>query len=292
MDRPKLFDVGQKRQIAVDNTLFSNPWRINQVRWRPDSRSFSFLYNERGHQVMRIVSVDSITGQVHLIVDESSQTFIDYSGKQFSSYHDPSDSLIWMSERDGWNHLYLIDLKEGQVKRQLTKGDWVVRGVDRVDWELGKVWVRIGGYYSEQDPYYVHHAVVDLLDGGLTLLTRGDGDHEIEFLKGGAWLVDRYSRVDMPMVAELRNAKTGELVCELERGDCSRLLETGWKLPERFQAKGRDGVTNIYGVIYRPSNFQPEKSPRSVVDLPTDMSPRAVGDIPARNIIAPTVEGC
>ena len=182
--RPKLFDVDQGRQIPVDNGLFGNPWRINEIRWRPDSTAFSFLYNERGHQVMRVVSVDSESGQARSIVDESCPTFFDYSGKKFSSYHEPSKSMIWMSERDGWNHLYLIDLEDGRVTRQVTQGEWVVRGVDRVDWDLGKVWLRIGGYFPDQDPYYVHHAVADLQDGELTLLTRGDGDHEIEFLEG------------------------------------------------------------------------------------------------------------
>ena len=255
--RPQLFDVIEKKRIPVDDQLFQNPWRISDIRWRPDSSEFFFLYNQRGHQSVRIFGVDAVRGDVRVVVDETSQTFVDYANKLYSNYSDDLTEMVWMSERDGWNHLYLIDLVKGQVKRQLTTGQWVVRGVERVDWDAGKVWIRLSGYYAEQDPYYVHHAVVDMEDGQMVLLTEGDGHHEVEFLAGGKWLLDRYSRVDMPPVHELRNAENGKLNCQLEQADWEPLLETGWQIPERFQAKGRDGETDIFGVIYRPTNFDP-----------------------------------
>jgi dipeptidyl aminopeptidase/acylaminoacyl peptidase len=161
-----------------------------------------------------------------------------------------------MSERDGWNHLYLYDARAGRVKNQITKGEWVVRAVDRVDDEKRQIWFRLGGHHAAQDPYYVHFARINFDGTGLTLLTEGDGTHAITYSPDQRFLLDTYSRVDMPPVTELRRADTGKLVCLLERGDASALLKTGWKMPERFVAKGRDGRTDIYGVIYRPTSFR------------------------------------
>src|SRR5581483_966674 len=110
--RPQLFDVASKKQIPVADHLFSNPFTESgrlDIRWAPDSSCFTFVYNQRGHQVLRIISVDAHTGEARAVVDEQATTFIDYSGKQFTEYLDDSNELIWMSERDGWNHLYLYD---------------------------------------------------------------------------------------------------------------------------------------------------------------------------------------
>jgi dipeptidyl-peptidase-4 len=131
--KPHLFDITNKKEIRVDDALFSNPWSLGEFRWSPDSSRFTFLYNQRGHQVLRIVAIDAQTGDADAIVDEQSKTFISYSGKSFSEYLDDTGEIIWMSERDGWNHLYLYDSRVGRVKNQITKGEWVVRGVDRVD---------------------------------------------------------------------------------------------------------------------------------------------------------------
>src|SRR5262245_12347115 len=133
MAKPQLFDVIAQRQIPVSDELFANPWSVSEVRWDTDSSRFTFLYNQRGHQVLRIVGVDARTGEAKPIVDEQSKTFIDYSGKSFTEYLDETGEIIWMSERDGWNHLYLYDAKKAEVKNQITKGEWLVRGVERVD---------------------------------------------------------------------------------------------------------------------------------------------------------------
>ena len=164
-----------------------------------------------------------------------------------------------MSERDGWNHLYLYDAKTGQVKNQITKGPWVVRGVDRVDEAKRQIWFRAGGIRPGQDPYYIHYCRVNFDGSGLTVLTAGDGTHKIDFSPDGRYLIDTYSRVDLPPVTELRRSDDGKLVCELQRADWHACLRTGWKMPERFVAKGRDGTTDIYGVIFRPTNFDPAK---------------------------------
>ncbi len=257
--RPQLFDVIARKPIAVDHRLFDTPWSIEDYRWAADSSRFTFVYNQRGHQALRLLAIDARTGDVKPIVDERSPTFIDYSGKYYLNYLDGSGELTWMSERDGWNHLYLYDGKTGRVKNQVTKGLWVVRGVDRVDAAKRQVWFRAGGIHPGQDPYYLHYCRVNFDGSGLTVLTAGDGTHKIDFSPDGRYLIDSYSRVDLPPVTELRRADDGKLVCELQRADWTALLRTGWQPPERFVAKGRDGTTDIYGVIFRPTNFDAAK---------------------------------
>jgi len=257
--KPKLFDIEHNRQIPVSDELFPNPWSVSDIRWAPDSSSFTFLYNQRGHQILRLISVDANTGEARVIVDEQSRTFVDYSFKQFSHYIDDTNEIIWMSERDGFNHLYLYDAETGRVKNQITKGDWVVRGVERVDEDKRQIWFRAGGIRQEQDPYYVHFCRVNFDGSGLLVLTEGNGTHQIEFSPDRRFFLDRWSRVEQPPGSELRDADDGKLICGLERADWSELLKTGWRPPERFAAKGRDGKTDIYGIIIRPRDFDPKR---------------------------------
>lgn len=255
LSKPHLFDVAAHKQIAVRDELFPNPWSITELRWAPDSSRFTFLYNQRGHQVLRIVAVDADSGVARAIVDEQSKTFIDYAGKQFSHYLDETGEIIWMSERDGWNHLYLYDAASGRVKNQITKGEWVVRGVDRVDDKARQVWFRAGGIVPGQDPYYIHYCRVNFDGTGLVVLTEGNGTHAISYSPDQRFFIDTYSRVDAPPVTQLRRSDNGSRVCDLEQADWSALLKTGWRAPEPFVAKGRDSTTDIYGVIFRPTNF-------------------------------------
>ncbi|HVJ68015.1 MAG TPA: prolyl oligopeptidase family serine peptidase, partial [Caulifigura sp.] len=259
VSKPRLFDIGAKKAVGLDESLYSTPFAIRDVRWDSDSARFTFAYNQRGHQVFRVLAVDAATGAVRPIVDEQSPTFIDYSGKQFRHDLKDRDEMIWMSERDGWNHLYLIDSRTGAVKNQITRGEWVVRGVERVDDAKRQVWFMAGGLRPGQDPYYVHYARVNFDGSGLTILTEGDGQHTAEFAPDGETFVDTWSRVDKPPVTELRRTSDGSLVCVIEEADWEPLLKTGWEAPERFSAKGRDGATDIYGVIWRPTNFDPMK---------------------------------
>jgi dipeptidyl-peptidase 4 len=260
--RPALFDVAAKKQIPVSDELFPNPFTENggmDIRWEKDSSRFTFRYNQRGHQILRIIGVDAKTGEASAIVNEQSKTFIDYSGKNFLEWLDDTRELIWMSERDGWNHLYLYDAKTGRVKNQMTKGEWVVRAVERVDKEKRQIWFRAGGIRDEQDPYYIHYARVNFDGTGLTLLTEGDGSHSVEFSPDQKFYVDSYSRVDQATVTELRRSEDGKLVTKLEAANVDELVKAGWRPPERFVANGRDGVTDIFGVIVRPTNFDPVK---------------------------------
>lgn len=257
--RPHLFDVASRREIPIAEDLFSNPWEISDIRWDADGKRFTFIYNQRGHQVFRLISVDAETGQAKTLIDETSKTFVCYSSKAYWEILDKSREVIWMSERDGWCHLYLFDSKTGALKNQITKGEWVVRQVDKVDPEKRQIWFRAGGIRPGQDPYYVHYCRVNFDGTGLTILTEGDGTHDVAVSPNGEYLVDFWSRVDLPLVTELRRSSDGKKVLDLEKGDASALLRTGWKYPERFVAKGRDGKTDIYGVIWRPMNFDPKK---------------------------------
>ena len=257
--KPHLFDIESRKEIPVKEDLFENPWAISDLRWDTNSARFIFLFNQRGHQALRIIAVDGQTGIAKALVDEQSRTFICYSAKFFSEYLEDSGEILWMSERDGWNHLYLYDAATGQVKNQITKGQWVVRRVDRVDREKRQIWFQAGGIRPGQDPYYVHYCRVNFDGTGLTILTEGDGTHTVQFSPDRKFLLDTWSRVNLPPVNELRRAEDGKLLCRLEEADAHELLAIGWTPPEPFIAKGRDGLTDIYGVIHRPKGLDPKK---------------------------------
>ena len=267
LTKPHLFDVPGRRQIPVSDALFPNPWAVEDVRWEPAARRFTFRYNQRGHQVLRVIAVDGQTGDATAVIDERSKTFVDYADKSFVDYLGGTGEIVWMSERDGYNHLYLYDAATGRVTNQITHGPWVVRHVDRVDADRRQVWFQAGGVDPKQDPYYVHLCRANLDGTGLVDLTPGDGTHRAAFSPDGRFLVDTYSRVDLPPVTELRRATDGSLVCPLEKADATALLEAGWRFPERFVAKGRDGKTDVYGVIYRPTNFDPTKRYPVIEDI-------------------------
>ncbi len=256
---PHLFKLENAEEIPIDTKLFENPYSLDHLRWSPDSSRFTFLYNQRGHQVLRIISVDASTGSTTAIVDETSPSFIDYSQKTDVRFIDKTDDLIWMSERSGWNHLYLIDSKTGTVRNPITQGDWVVRSIESINEADRVIWFRAMGIRPGEDPYHVHYGRVDFDGRGLVFLTEGDGTHTVSFSPDRRFLIDTYSRVDLPPITELRRATDGRLICELERADVSMLEKTGWKPPQRFAAKGRDGQTNIHGVVYRPTSFDPSR---------------------------------
>ncbi|QEH36339.1 Prolyl tripeptidyl peptidase precursor [Aquisphaera giovannonii] len=259
VSRPHLFDAAARREIPIDDDHAPNPFSIDDVRWSPDSKRFTFVYNQRGHQSLRVVSVDAASGHAAVLVDEASPTFVDYAHKQFLHFLDAKNELIWMSERSGWNHLYLMDATTGTIKNPITRGEWLVREVERVDEDARQLWLRVRGIHPGQDPYHEHFARVNFDGTGLVVLTEGDGTHEVEHSPDRKYLIDTYSRVDLPPVTELRRAGDGKLVLGLEKADASGLIAAGWKAPERFVAKGRDGKTDIFGIICRPSTFRADR---------------------------------
>ncbi len=259
--KPHLFDVATGKEIPVSDELFPNPWGVTHEHWSPDDSRFFFVYNQRGHQVVRVLAIDAATGAVSEIVKEECKTFFDYTNKLDIHFLDATGEILWMSERDGWNHVYLIDAKTGTLKNAVTSGKWVVLGVDRVDESAREIHFRLSGIDADQDPYHVHHARIKFDGTGLVRLTDADGNHgPLEFSPDGKTYLVTHTRVDLPPVTELRRTSDGKRILVLERADITRLEAAGWKPPERFVAKGRDGTTDIHGVIHRPTNFDPKKS--------------------------------
>lgn len=261
LDRPQpvLFQVESKKQIVVDNALFANPYNLSRLEWRKDSRAFTFEYNQRGHQVYRVIEVEAGSGNPRAVISEEPKTFFCYSGKKYIYNMADGKEVIWMSERDGWNHLYLFDGATGAVKNQITKGNWVVRSVDKVDEEKHQIWFQASGMVPGKDPYLIHYYRINFDGTGLTAFTEADGNHVVSFSPDRKYYVDTWSRVDAPTVSELRLTADKKVLAEVERADIAELTKAGWRAPEVFTSLARDGKTEIWGVIYRPSNFNPLK---------------------------------
>jgi dipeptidyl aminopeptidase/acylaminoacyl peptidase len=256
---PVLFLREERIQLITSDVLFAEQFDIGRFSWRKDSRAFTFEYNQRGHQVYRVLEVDGTTAAVRSLIEETSPTFINYSGYRYRYDLADGNEILWASERDGWNHLYLINGSTGKVINQVTRGEWMIRRVISVDEIKRQVTFEASGKESGQDPYFIHVYRINLDGTGLVRLTEGNGHHSVSFSPDGSYLVDTWSRVDQPAISVLRNAANGTATLELEKADVSRLLATGWKPPVVFTAKGRDGKTDIWGVIIRPTNFDPAR---------------------------------
>jgi dipeptidyl aminopeptidase/acylaminoacyl peptidase len=253
--KPSLFSAEEKRQIEVDASGFDNQFDLSGPEWRKDSRAFTVEYNQRGHQVFQVAEINGNTGDVRILVDERSHTFIDYSSKRYRYDVKDGKEIIWASERDGWNHLYLIDGETGEVKNQITQGEWVVREVEYVDEENRQVFFTGSGKNDGEDPYFIHYYRVNFDGSHLTLLTPERANHEAVFSTDHRFLIDTWSTVTQPPITVLRATDSNRIVMQVEQADISELLKAGWRAPEPFVAKGRDGKTDIWGNIYRPTNF-------------------------------------
>ncbi|WP_278939635.1 S9 family peptidase [Parabacteroides johnsonii] len=256
---PVLFDVEARRQVALDVAPYENQYYLNLTGWRKDSRAFTFEFNQRGHQRYVIGEVNAADGSIRHLVDEQTKTFIYY----YNNYRydlDDGKELLWISERDGWRHLYLIDGTSGQVKRQVTKGEWVLRQVDYVDETNRVVYFTASGFNKGEDPYNLHYCRINLDGTGFTDMTPENGNHRVTFSADRSYFTDVYSRPDLPPVSQLKRTSDASVVAGLQRCDVSVLQAEGWQMPEVFCAKGRDGQTDIWGNIYRPMHFNASES--------------------------------
>ena len=267
LEQPVLFDVEARKQLNVASALFPNPYELSDLVWRKDSQAFTFEYNQRGHQVYRVIEVNA-SGNARALISDEPATFFSYrvangsladSGRKYRYDVNDGKEIIWMSERDGWSHLYLYDGVTGAVKNQITKGEWVVRAVQRVDDSKRQIWFSAGGTHEGKDPYFASYYRINFDGSGLTELTTTDANHNVTYTTDGQLYVDNYSRLDLPGVLEVRKTADNSAVATIERGDVSELGKTGWQAPEVFTAKGRDGKTDIWGVIIRPTNFDQAK---------------------------------
>lgn len=261
---PNIFLVAERKQIKPQVDRFEHEWEMPELHWSPDQRRFAYQQVDRGHQRLRVIEIDSQTGSVRNLIDEKSKTFIwtahtENLNVPYVNWLEKTEEIIYVSEQDGWRHCYLIDAKTGKLENQITKGEWVIRGIDRIDEEHRQLWFHASGMYPEQDPYFIHYYRINFDGTGLVALTEGNGNHTVQYSPNHKYLIDTYSRVDMPPVHVLRRVSDCSRVCELEKADVAELEATGWKPPEVFVAKGRDGKTDIWGIVCRPKDFDPSK---------------------------------
>lgn len=256
--QPYVFDVAAKKQtkVATDVIDFFGAPVLN---WRDkDNRYYTFEKVDRGHQRFRVIEVDAATGKTRNIIDEQTKTFI-YENRIYTRYLPKTNEVIWTSEQNGWQHLYLVNSLTAK-QQQITKGNWVVRDIDSVDVVKRQIWFRASGVNPGEDPYFVHYYRIGFDGKGMIDLTPEKGNHSVTFSPDRRFYIDTYSQVNVPPVIELRKTADGKKIKELERVDPERYLNKGIKLPEVFVAKARDGVSDIWGVICFPSNMDKSKT--------------------------------
>ena len=255
---PCIFDVESGKQSIPSTELFANQYEISYPQWNSDSKAITFEYNERGHKVYRVLEVSAETAQVRTLIEEKEEKYVNYP-RIYRKYLEDGKHILWTSERDNYNHLYLYDRATAKPVRQITKGEWYVRGVQYVDEANQLIYFSANGMNKNEDPYLIHYYRIGFDGKNLTELTPEEGMHRAWYSPDHQYLVDVYSKVDQAPIAVLRSAKSGKICMQLEKADISKLTENGWKAPEVFSAKGRDGETDMWGLIYRPTNFDASK---------------------------------
>jgi dipeptidyl-peptidase-4 len=246
----------QHRSTLCDHIICGPSW--TDVEWSPDASKLFFVSTSRDHQREWVRIADAATGAVREVFDETSPTQYE-SGFGRSNIHPlwATNELIWFSERDNWGHLYLYDLATGKVKNRITQGAWPVLDILRVDEPSRTVWFMAAGR-EPQNPYFRQLWSVRLDGTRLTNLTPEPGDHDVALAADGKYFVDVYSQPDVPPVSVLRDA-AGKVVVPLEKADISKLLATGWKPPTVITVKARDGKTDLYGLLFRPTTMDTTK---------------------------------
>ena len=256
---PIIFDVHTGKRTDVKGPPIEMQFQGGPgFEWFPDNKSFQYQVDARGVKSITLWVVDAETGDQKVVMSEKSDRYVD-PGETFSHIIKDTGEVVWASERDGWNHLYLYDGKTGALKLQLTQGPWVVRQLLDVDEKSRRVYFAAAGREKNEDPYQTHLYSVDLDGKNLTLLTPENANHSISISPDHLYFVDNASRPDLPGNSVLRSIKGGSQVRVLEQTDAAELLNSGWKFPQPFKGKSTDGTFDLYGLIWKPSNFDPGK---------------------------------
>ncbi len=224
--------------------------------WSPDGSTLVFASTSRDHKRTVLRAADATTGAVKTLFDETVPTH--FESRTGWRVLWSSKEIVWYSQRDDWGQLYLYDLTSGTLKQRITSGDGPVTQIARIDEKTRTLWFAANGREKGQDPYFAHFYRIGL-DGKAPLsLTPEVGDHTMQLSPSGRYLVDSYSSPDVAPVVVLREGN-GKLLMPLEKADIARLLATGWKPPIPIKVKADDGGTDLYGMMFRPTNFDPSK---------------------------------
>jgi dipeptidyl aminopeptidase/acylaminoacyl peptidase len=253
----------QHRSTLCDDVSCDGGWE--DVQWAPDGRTLAYVASSRDHKQAWLRVADAESGAVREVLHESVPTYFESgNGAVDWRYLPGSNEVLWFSERNDWGNLYLYDLASGKLKHAVTTGSGNVTQVLRVDPASRTVWFRGVGREDPSgqrwDPYFQAFYKVSLDGGTPVLLTPEIADHTVSLSPGGRWFVDAYSTPTTPPVTLLRRADDGGIVATLARADISRLKAAGWTPPVPIKVKARDGRTDLYGLLFKPSNFDPGKT--------------------------------
>ena len=229
---------------------------FGDVEWSLDSERIVFVSSARDHKTATVRIANTSTGAVTVLFEEVEETFYESNGWDFLS---SSNEILWFSQRDDWGHLYLYDAGTGALKRQVTQGDWNVLRIMEID-EGARTVTFIGNEREPGDPYFQYLYRTGLDGGDVELLTPDSANHTVSLSPDGKYLVDTYSTPVIPPVTVLRDREDGSRILAIEEADISRLQASGWQPPMPFSVKARDGETDLYGLLFRPMNFDPGRS--------------------------------
>lgn len=236
-------------------TLGDN-FSLSDMLWSPDAAQLAFVSTSRDHKQAVFRVADASTGGVRTVFDETVATHFESRAGWRVVW--PANEVIWYSQRDNWGQLYLYDLVTGKLKNQITSGEGPVTQIVRVDEKSRTIWFAATGREKGQDPYFRHFYRIGMDGKNYVALTPDDGDHNMQLSPSGRYVVDTYSKCDMEPAVTLRDG-SGRLVMPLEKADISKLLAAGWKPPIPITVKADDGRTDLYGMLFRPTNFDPSK---------------------------------
>ncbi len=253
----------QHRSTLCDDVSCGREGGWDDVQWAPDARTLAFVSSSRDHKQAWFRVADAKTGDVRTVFDETVPTYFESGdGKVNWHYLPDSNEVVWFSERNNWGNLYLYDLGTGKLKHAITTGEGNVTEVLKLDAKTRTLWFRGMGRQQGVDPYYQQFYKVSLDGGEPTLLAPEPADHAITLSPDGRWFADAYSTPTTPSITVLRSADDGHVVSTIAKADIKRLRATGWLPPEPFTVKARDGKTTLYGLMFKPTHFDPnEKYP-------------------------------